>query len=200
MKPFVLAGSWSSRITGLLVLFTLAASAAKSVQYTRSTISRPPQSASPEQLSEEYLYVHHVGLKSIKLFKLFIKRLCWINTKKVAASGKQLQNDRLIYYSRIFVFLHHLRPKTNSKEWKPSKKGCLVVHLPLIFPSSSTCRRCTRHKKHLLCYHFYKNMTTTGRYPAWFLCHPVSSPEAWRVEVWVGESMKNLPSSPSERP
>lgn len=39
-----------------------------------STISCPPQSASSERLSEEYLYVHR-GLKSIKLFKLLIKRL-----------------------------------------------------------------------------------------------------------------------------
>lgn len=64
--------------------------------------------------------------------------------------------------------------------WSP------LVHLPWLFPQQRKCHSCTRHKTHLLCYHFYKNMTTTGSYPAFFfviLFHH----QRQKGEVWVGE-------------
>lgn len=146
MKPFVLAGRWSSHV----LLFTLTASAEKSVWYT----CRVPRFTLPTVIKfTRHIYSKRTCMymifvsQSIKLFKFVIKMSWWINTKKCwkTQHGLTAAEESAVWFisSRdlFFSFCTKL-----TKKWITSKNACLwsnvarpsaLVFLSLLLSSST---------------------------------------------------------------
>lgn len=146
------------------------------------------------------MYIMIFVSQSIK-FRFVIKMSWWINTKKCWKKQRRrtsAEGSAVWFMMILFFVLHRLRKTNEQKNKSPlkKKKKCLwsdfahrtapvflspsFSRLPLLVtPTVSSL-----HKKQetlWLCYHYsYKNMTTTGSYPAYFFCHLVTPQEARR--------------------
>lgn len=146
MKPFVLAGSWSSHVKCIIIHIGCQCREISTI-HVLSIMIHPPHSnqihPKESHLSEVYLYVH----RDIRLLKYQIIQICHKNVlmnkyQKVLKEAAHIcgcgRIGCLIYRFETFFFSHRLRLKkqTNQRRCITSKKmhGCGAISLVEPYP------------------------------------------------------------------